>query len=127
MSLIAATIRLLTGDVRAVDVAINDAAGNQLSGFDPSRPANATTANVATTTASATLFASNADRRQIYIYNDSNGTLYVKFGATASPTSYTLLIPKQGYWEGVLNTYTGVVDAVLSAGTGTARVTEVIS
>src|SRR3990167_2608181 len=108
MSLLSATIRLLTG-------------------FDPSHPANATVATVALTTTSATLFASNADRRQIYVYNDSNSTLYVKFGATASATSFTVLIPKNGYWEGVLNTYTGVVDAVLASGTGNARVTEVTS
>lgn len=127
MSLLSATIRLLAGDVRALDVAVVDGTGNQLTGFDPSRPANATVATVATSTTSVTLFASNADRRQIYISNESNGTLYVKFGATASATSYTVLIPKNGTWEGVLNTYTGVVDGVLSAGTGNARVTEVTS
>lgn len=125
MNFILATIRLLTGDVRALDVAINDAAGNQLSGFDSTRPATATLTNVVTSTVSASLLAANAARRQVFVYNDSNSTLYVKFGATASPTSFTVLIPKAGAWESVLNGYTGAIDTVLASGAGTARVTEV--
>lgn len=125
MGIIGATLRLLGADIRALDVAVVDGSGNQLTGFDASRPANATVANVVTSTTSATLFAANPARRRIVVHNESNNTLFVKFGATASPTSYTVLIPKQGLWEGPLNDYTGVVDAVLSGGTGTARVTEI--
>ena len=125
MNFLLATIRLLTGDVRALDVAINDATGNQLSGFDSTRPATATLTNVVTSTTSAILLAANVARRQVFIYNDSNSTLYVKFGTTASVTSFTVLIPKNGAWESVLNGYTGTIDGVLSSGAGTARVTEV--
>ena len=125
MNFLLATIRLLTGDVRALDVAINDTAGNQLSGFDSTRPATATLTNVVTGTISAVLLAANVARRQVFIYNDSNSTLYVKFGTTASVTSFTVLIPKNGAWESVLNGYTGTIDGVLSSGAGTARVTEV--
>ena len=125
MNFLLATIRLLTGDVRALDVAINDATGNQLSGFDSTRPATATLTNVVTSTTSAILLAANVARRQVFIYNDSNSTLYVKFGTTASVTSFTVLIPKNGAWESVLNSYTGTIDGVLSSGAGTARVTEV--
>lgn len=125
MSLISATLRLLTGDVRALDVAINDANGNQLSGFDPSRPATAAHTTVATSTTSAVLFAANADRRRVIIWNESNNSLYVAFAATATATAYAVLIPKNGSYETPLNDYTGVISGILSAGTGNARLTEV--
>ena len=125
MNFLLATIRLLTGDVRALDVAINDATGNQLSGFDSTRPATATLTNVVTSVTSAVLLAANVARRQVFVYNDSNSTLYVKFGTTASATSFTVLIPRNGAWESLLNGYTGAIDGVLTAGAGTARVTEI--
>lgn len=125
MGLISASLRLLTGDVRALDVAINDANGNQLSGFDPSRPATATIATVAVSTTSAVLAAANAARRRLSVTNESNSTLYIAFAATATATAYTIPLAKGQTWEGVLNDYTGVVSGILAAGTGSARVTEV--
>lgn len=125
MNLFLATYRLLTGDVRAVDVAINDANGAQLSGFDSTRPATAATTTVAATTTDQVLLAANAARRQYFIRNKSNQTAYVQMGATASAASHTHAIPKGGYYESVLNGFTGVLNTVLSSGTGDIDVTEV--
>ncbi len=84
----------------------------------------ATLANVATSTASATLFSANSDRKAAMIWNDSSSILYVKFGATASATSCTVPIAANGYYELPQPCYLGVIDAVLSSSTGVARTTE---
>ena len=125
MNLFLATYRLLTGDVRAVDVAINDANGNQLGGFDSTRPATAATTTLAATTTSAVLLTANPARRQYFIRNKTNQTVYVQMGVVASAASHVHVIPKGGYYDSVLNGYTGVLNAVLSSGTGDIDVTEV--
>ena len=124
MSLLSATIRLLT-NARAMDVSVVDANGDHVTGFDGTRPSAAAHTTVATSTVSATLLAANAARRQVFIYNDSNKTLYVAFAATATATAFAVLIPGNGQWESVLNGYTGVISGLLESGTGNARVTEV--
>lgn len=87
-----------------------------------SRCATATLANVSTSTSSATLQASNAARRSVIIVNDSLVTLYVKYGSTASATSYTYQLQAGETLREDL--YTGIVTGILSSTTGTARVTE---
>lgn len=86
--------------------------------------ASATLANVASSASSVTLLASNAARRGVVIYNESTAILYVKFGATASATSYTVQIPAGGYWEMSHPAYTGIIDGIWSAANGNARITE---
>lgn len=92
----------------------------------PRPVATATLSNVSTSTASANLLASNTSRRGVIIYNDAAATLYVKFGSTASSTSFTYLLLTGETLElqsaGAL--YTGTIDGILASGTGTARVTE---
>ena len=125
MSLLGASLRALGVDVRAQDVAVVDGAGNHVTGFDSSRPANATLTSVATSTTSAELAAANAARRQLFIHNDSSKTLYVAFAATATTTAFTVAIGANGSVPFALNGYTGVVSGILSSGSGNARVTEV--
>ena len=124
MSLLAATIRSLT-NARALDVAVVDTNGDQLSGFDSSRPANATLTTVAASATSVSLLVSNTARRQVFIQNDGNADLRVAFAATASATAYTVLIPKNGQWDSVLNSYTGAIAGIWTSATGSARITEV--
>lgn len=88
------------------------------------RPASSAVTSVAASTSSVTLAASNAARRMLIVFNDSTATLYLKFGATASTTSFTVQVAAQGYWEMPFPAYTGIVDAVWSLATGSARVTE---
>lgn len=75
--------------------------------------------------ASTTLKASNADRKALYITNTDANALYVKFGATASSSSFTVTIPSNGYYEMPQPIYTGVVDGIWAAnGSGIAAITE---
>ena len=78
---------------------------------------------VATSNASASLLVANANRLGATIVNDSGHKLYIKFGATASTTSYTVLVPAAGYYE-VPFDYTGAIDGILDSGTGNAQITE---
>lgn len=86
----------------------------------------ATLSNVASSASSVTLLALNAQRRGATIYNDSSAILYVKLGATASATSYTVKMYQDDYFE-VPAAYTGVIDGIWAAATGSARITEITS
>lgn len=124
MSLSASQVAL-ANDLRALVVGIFDPAGNQLSGFDASRPANATITTVPVTTTDAVLLAANAARRGVVLTNEANKTLFVAFGVTASNTAYTYPVPAGQTLTLPLNGYTGALHAVLSAGSGNVRVTEI--
>ncbi len=80
--------------------------------------------NVTSSASSGSLLAANTARRGVIIHNDSTATLYLKYGATASNSSYTVKIPADAYWEMPLPTYTGVLDGIWSAANGAARITE---
>jgi hypothetical protein len=70
-----------------------------------------------------TLLASNASRKGATIYNDSTSVLYVKFGTTASNTSFTVRMIANAYYE-VPFSHTGRIDGIWASATGNARVTE---
>ena len=112
-------------DIRAAAVAVVDTTGTQLSGFDPSRPANATLSTLAATTTSQVLLAANAARRRFVIVNEASKALIVAFAATATATAYTFQVAGGQTYEGLLNDYTGVISALLTSGTGNVRVTEI--
>lgn len=76
------------------------------------------------TTTSTSILASNANRLGFTIYNEGSAVCYMKLGATASTTSYTLQIASGGYYECPFN-YTGAVDGITSSGTAQLRVTEI--
>lgn len=83
-----------------------------------------TLTNVANAVASTQLLAANAERIGATIYNDDAGaTLKVKLGTTASATSFTVPLGPGDYYE-VPYGYTGRIDGIASAATGTARITE---
>lgn len=90
----------------------------------PSTAATSVLANVTNATSSVTLLAANASRLGATIHNDdSAASLYMKLGTTASATSFTYKIPPGGYYE-VPFRYTGRIDGLATAATGTARITE---
>lgn len=84
----------------------------------------ATLANVASSATNVTVAASNANRRGLMIHNDSTAILYIKFGATASTSSYSVKIPADTYWEMSMPIYQGIVDGIWASANGNARVTE---
>lgn len=87
------------------------------------RPVAATTANVASSGTSVTLFAAAWGNNARTIYNESTAVLYVKFGTTASTSSYTVQIAAGGYYEFPQPMYTGRVDGIWASANGFARVT----
>jgi hypothetical protein len=95
-------------------------------GLHVSRQATAATAtlsNVAGSASSVTLLALNAVRKGASIHNDSSAILYVKFGTTASTSSFTVKMVADAHYE-VPFGYTGRIDGIWASATGNARVTE---
>jgi hypothetical protein len=86
---------------------------------------SATLANVASSATNVTLFASNAAAKGRMIHNDSTAVLYVKFGATATSSSYTVKMASDSYYEFPEPVYTGIVDGIWASANGSARCTEV--
>ena len=87
--------------------------------------ATATLSNVAASASNVTVLAANTARKRVVIHNDSTATLYLKFGATASATSFTYKLLGGASYESPSNPiYTGKIDGIWSSATGSARVTE---
>lgn len=84
----------------------------------------ATLANVPGSVTSVTLRAANSARLGLMVFNDSTATLFIKFGATASATSFTVKVAPDGYYEFPQPIYVGIVDGIWDAANGNARVTE---
>lgn len=87
------------------------------------KPTTAVTANVASSATNVTLFAAQATVNARAVYNDSTAVLYLKFGATASATSYTVQLVGGAYYEFPQPTYGGQVDGLWASANGFARVT----
>lgn len=89
-------------------------------------PSVASVTSIADSATNVTLLAANQNRKLVTIFNDSTAVLYVKFGATASTTSYTVQIGVGQYFEAPAPVYTGVIDGIWASdpGTGAARITE---
>ena len=87
----------------------------------------ATLANVSASLSNVTLLASNANRKGAMVFNDSaTASLFLKFGATASSTSFTVKLAPGGYFEAPVPViYTGIIDGIWDIASGSARVTEV--
>lgn len=88
-----------------------------------------TTATVASSASSVNLFAASADpyaETDVLgrtVFNDSTQVLYLKFGATASASSYTVQIAAGGYYEFPRPIYAGQVDGIWASANGNARLT----
>ena len=101
-------------------------AGNSSNGTQRVLEAGAgtgTASNIASSATNVTLLASNASRRGATIYNESTQVLYLKLGATASATSYTVQVGASAYYEVPFN-YTGIIDGIWASANGNARITE---
>jgi len=89
----------------------------------------ATLANVASSATSVNLFPASTDTYAALdtlgrtIFNDSTQVLYVKYGATASASSYTVQIAAGGYYEFPRPIYAGQVDGIWASANGSARLT----
>ena len=89
-------------------------------------PRSSTTAvtSVASATVNTLILAALPGRLGATIYNDSNSRLFLKLGAVASLTSFTVRLGSQDYYE-VPFQYVGIVDGIWAPNvSGSARVTE---
>jgi hypothetical protein len=115
------------GDVDVLTLPALPAGTNNIGDVDiASTPkvTSATLANVASSATNVTLFASNAAAKGLMIHNDSTAVLYVKFGATATSSSYTVKMAADSYYEFPEPVYTGIVDGIWASANGAARCTE---
>ena len=89
------------------------------------RAATSAVTTVGDSATSVTLLASNDNRLGASVFNDSTGSLlYLKLGATASASSYTVRMTYFSHYE-VPDGYTGVIDGIWDADAGgSARITE---
>lgn len=107
------------------DGSASDVSGTNPLPVRPGACSTATLSNVNDSASNVTLLISNASRLGVMIVNDSTQTLYAKYGATASLTSFTVAIEPGGYWEMPSPIYTGQIDGIWSAdASGAARITE---
>lgn len=83
-----------------------------------------TLTNTADNAASVTVLASNANRQRAFLFNDSTAVASVKYGVTASATSFTKkMFPGEFF---VVECYTGIIDCIwASAPGGAMRATEI--
>lgn len=100
-----------------------DASGTLSVNATPAKSTTGVTSSVASSIASVTLLSANPNRLGATFYNDSASILYLKLGATASASSYTVQLFYKGYYE-IPSNYIGQVDGIWTVATGSARVTE---
>ena len=77
---------------------------------------------IAATTNSVNLLQANFNRKEALIANDSTSDMFIKFGTSATTTSYTLKLKQDDV--AIVDTYSGVLDGVWASATGNCLVTE---
>lgn len=70
------------------------------------------------------LVAANSNRLGLYLYNDSTATQYVKFGATATTTDFSIRLTPRMTYEMPIPIYVGQIDVISSSTNGAIQVTE---
>lgn len=118
---------LNSSTAKALSVAVVDGSGVQITSFGGANTATTPTlANVGDEIISTTLLALNTGRKGAIIFNDSSAILYVKFGLTASTSSFTYKVNPFQTLEmlsGVI--YTGIITGIWASDAGgSARTTE---
>ena len=88
--------------------------------------ATANLTNVSVLASSVTVLASNTSRKGAIIVNDSTVNVYLKFGSTASTTSYVAKLTAGSYYE-IPFSYNGIITGIGDSATGTYRVTEILA
>ena len=108
---------------KAARVTQYDAAGNVVTSGIPVAT-TVTNSNVASSATNVTLLASNTSRRGASMFNDSTQAAYVKFGATATTSSFTYKVFPSQTLEFPVPMYTGIVDALWDSANGSMRIAE---
>lgn len=114
----------VTQPVSATTLPLPTGAATSANQLAEAQIATATLSNVASSASNVTLLSSNSARLMAMLFNDSTKDVFVKFGTTASATSFTVKIAAGGYYEFPKPCYTGRVDAIWASANGAMRVTE---
>lgn len=85
-----------------------------------------TITRVTSSATTVSLLAANTSRKGAIFYNESTAILYLKFGATASVTSYTVQIPANGTYELKAPITQAAIDGIWAAANGAVMITEQI-
>ncbi len=85
---------------------------------------SATITQVTVTTTNSTILAANAARKKAILFVATQNTL-IKFGATASATSFTYKVTSAGTTIEI-PIWTGQIDAITTGGTSVVTVTEMV-
>lgn len=105
-------------------VTLTDGSGT-LSGEPAPSVSTATLTSLASSATSAQALAANTSRKGVIAVNTDANSCYIKYGTTASTTSFTYIIGPNVTWEMPEPTYTGRIDAIWSAdGSGSLYITE---
>jgi len=115
----ATTLTSATGDYSPI---ATDGTGSLYIKEAPSN--TATLSNVTASVTSVPILAANAARRSAIFYNDSTSDCYLKYGTTASATSFTIYVPSLSTITLQGEEYAGIVTGIWLSATGTMRVTE---
>lgn len=84
-----------------------------------------TVTRVASSATNVMLLASNTSRKAAYLFNESTSIAYVKFGVTASTTSYTIqMVPNAFIVLSQWPIYNGEIDAIWLTANGAMQITE---
>lgn len=73
---------------------------------------------------SSIALATNSNRKGATIFNDSATIVYLKFGATASTTSFSVRIGANDYYELPQPVYTGAIHMIRGTGSAVIQITE---
>lgn len=106
-----------------VDVKVNPSGALTVASQED-RPSAATVTSISSSASSVQILASNGSRIMAIFFNDSSATLFLKFGSTASSTSFTVKILAGGYFECPFPCYTGRIDGIWESANGSVRITE---
>jgi hypothetical protein len=104
-------------------VRIEDSNGNAITPQSASS-STATISRVASSNSNVNLLASNTSRKSAIFFNDSTSQVYVKFGATASSSSFTYKMNPNDTLELKGVVYTGQIDAIWVSTNGNMQITE---
>jgi len=88
------------------------------------QPTNSTVTFINASTTNQIVVNTNPDRKGVILNKQGTGIAYLKLGANASTTSYTLEMTNNTTYELPFPCYTGRIDVVFNNTAGTLRITE---
>ena len=92
--------------------------------FVPPSASSATVTSVAGSATSVQLLAANGNRKGALFVNDSTSDCYLKYGTTASSSSYTVKIAAGAFYNMPTPTFTGIIECIWDSAAGNMVITE---